>query len=109
VDASTRAKVIECVLAEIDHSYVYPDVGTRMVMWTREKQQRHEYDSIFKATELAERLTRISQIFIREGGVAARVEHHNLLTSAQHHFIKGQVFKVAAIGEIHVGRYVGFL
>ena len=57
IDAATRSKVIEGVLQEIDRSYVYPDVGTKMIASIRARLQRHEYETIVKASELAERLT----------------------------------------------------
>jgi len=58
VDGVTRSKVIDGVLNEIERAYVYPDVGKKMVDSVRTRVERHEYDSILKASELADRLTR---------------------------------------------------
>jgi len=74
VDAATRTKVIEAVLKEIDHSYVFPNVGTKMVNSIEARLQRHEYDTISKASELAERLTRDLQEVSNDKHL--RVEFH---------------------------------
>jgi C-terminal processing protease CtpA/Prc len=74
VDAVTRDKVIESVLQEIARSYVYPAVGTKMIESVRGRMQRHEYDTISKASELTDRLTGDLQEVSKD--LHLRVEFH---------------------------------
>src|SRR2546426_2037549 len=46
LDAATRVAVIEGALKALNDVYVFPAVAAKMVQAVRDRQQRHEYDSI---------------------------------------------------------------
>src|SRR5258708_772815 len=57
IDAATRTAVIDGALKALNDFYVFPDLAAKMGSAVRERQQRHEYDTISSAQKLAEMLT----------------------------------------------------
>jgi hypothetical protein len=56
VDGAMRAEVIDGALKALNDNYVFPEVAKKMEQAIRERQQRHEYDSITSARKFAQTL-----------------------------------------------------
>ncbi len=52
---------------------------------------------------------RIAEVFEGEIRVAAGIDHHNEAAAPPHHFVKPEIFEVAAIGQIDVAAFIGGL
>ena len=57
IDAATRKRVIEEGIAQLDSSYVFPDVAARMAAAVRAHLKRGDYDRITNGVTFAERVT----------------------------------------------------
>jgi hypothetical protein len=57
IDAATRARVIDGAIAQLNQSYVFPDVAKKMEEAVRARQKRGEYDSITDGDTFATKLT----------------------------------------------------
>ncbi len=57
VDAAERKAVIDGVLAELNKSYVFPEVAKKMEEAVRARQARNEYDNVTSGREFARLLT----------------------------------------------------
>jgi retinol-binding protein 3 len=57
IDAATRSRVIDSVVADLTEFYVFADVAKRMTDAIRARQRRGEYDKIADGDVLATRLT----------------------------------------------------
>jgi hypothetical protein len=57
IDAATRARVIDAAIAQLNDSYVFPDVAKKMGDAVRERQKRGEYDAITDGNAFAAKLT----------------------------------------------------
>jgi hypothetical protein len=57
VDGATRARVIDGAIAQLDESYVFPDVAKKMADDVRARQKRGEYGSVTDGGAFAKLLT----------------------------------------------------
>ncbi|HXI31933.1 MAG TPA: S41 family peptidase [Vicinamibacterales bacterium] len=57
IDGQVRTRVLDGVIAALTEFYVFPDVAARMTDAIAQRRQRHEYDAITSARELAQTLT----------------------------------------------------
>lgn len=57
VDAATRARVIDDVLAALDREYVFPEKSREMADAIRQRARRREYDAITSSAAFADSLT----------------------------------------------------
>jgi hypothetical protein len=57
IDAATRARVIDAAIAQINESYVFPDVAKKMGIAVRGRAKRGEYDSVTDGNVFANLLT----------------------------------------------------
>jgi len=57
IDAATRARVVEAAIAQLDTSYVFPEVATKMAAAARAHLKRGDYDAVTNGMTFAARLT----------------------------------------------------
>jgi retinol-binding protein 3 len=57
IDATTRAKVIEALIKELNGKYIFPDVASQLEKSLRERVGRKEYDSIISAATFSKTLS----------------------------------------------------
>lgn len=57
IDAATRTRVIDGAIAQLNESYVFPDVAKKMEDAVRARQKKGEYDSITDGNAFAKMLT----------------------------------------------------
>jgi hypothetical protein len=57
IDAATRARVIDAAIAQLNESYVFPDVAKKMGDDVRVRQKRGEFDSVTDGDAFAKLLT----------------------------------------------------
>jgi hypothetical protein len=57
IDATTRARVIDAAIVQLNQSYVFPDVAKKMEEALRARQKRGEYDAITDGNTFAAKLT----------------------------------------------------
>lgn len=57
IDAATRARVIDAIVAKLNELYVFPDVAKKMEQALREHQQKGAYDAVAKSRAFATLLT----------------------------------------------------
>jgi hypothetical protein len=57
IDATTRARVIDGAIANLNESYVFPETAKKMEAVVRARQKKGEYDSITDGDDLAKMLT----------------------------------------------------
>ena len=57
VDAATRSRVIDGIVAKLTELYVFPDTATKMAVSLRERQKKGEYDKFDEGTAFAGELT----------------------------------------------------
>jgi Peptidase family S41/N-terminal domain of Peptidase_S41 in eukaryotic IRBP len=57
IDAATRAKVIDGVIAALNDTYVFPETAKQMEKAIRAHQQKGDYDAISDGDDFAKRLT----------------------------------------------------
>ncbi|MGA7896105.1 MAG: S41 family peptidase, partial [Candidatus Sulfotelmatobacter sp.] len=57
IDAATRARVIDGAIAQLNESYVFPDVAKKMEDAVRARQKKGEYDSVTDGDAFAKMLT----------------------------------------------------
>jgi hypothetical protein len=57
IDAATRTRVIDGAIAQLNQTYVFPEVAKKMEEAVRARQKRGEYDGITDGSTLAGKLT----------------------------------------------------
>ncbi|HXT75880.1 MAG TPA: S41 family peptidase [Candidatus Eisenbacteria bacterium] len=57
IDAATRTRVIDGAIAQMNQTYVFPEVAKKMEEAVRARQKRGEYDEITDGSRLAAKLT----------------------------------------------------
>jgi hypothetical protein len=57
IDAATRTRVVDAIVAKLTEFYVYPDVAKKMEQALREHQKKGAYDAVGKARAFAALLT----------------------------------------------------
>jgi retinol-binding protein 3 len=57
IDAATRTRVIDGAIAQLNQTYVFPEVAKKMEEAVRARQKRGEYDEITDGSTLAAKLT----------------------------------------------------
>ena len=57
IDAATRMRVVEGAIAQLDTSYVFPDVAAKMAAAVRAHLKRGDYDAVTNGLTFATRLT----------------------------------------------------
>jgi len=57
IDATTRDRVIDGAIAQLNESYVFPDIAKKMEEAVRARQKRGEYDAIADGDTFATKLT----------------------------------------------------
>ena len=66
VDAATRNRVIDALVAQLNDAYVYPETAKKMEAALRERQRRAAYDAITDAQTFATVLTEDLQAVSRD-------------------------------------------
>jgi retinol-binding protein 3 len=57
VDAATRSRIIDASIAQLNESYVFPEVAKKMEVAVRARQKQGEYDAINDGNAFAAKLT----------------------------------------------------
>lgn len=57
IDAATRNAALDVLIADLDSTYVFPDVAQKLIRDLRERQKRHQYDGLTSAKAFADSLT----------------------------------------------------
>jgi retinol-binding protein 3 len=74
VDAATRQRVIDGVLARLNESYVFPDVAKKMETAIRERLKKGEYDRLTDGRAFAEKLTEDLQAICNDKHLRVRFQ-----------------------------------
>ncbi|BAC90488.1 S41 family peptidase [Gloeobacter violaceus] len=83
IDGTTRATVIEKMLAALERGYVFPEVATRLVADIRRRVHKQEYENIASARILAAVLTDNLQQLSRDRHLRVVYSHKPLSTLQQ--------------------------
>jgi len=85
IDDAVRAAVIEEAATELDESYVFPEVGTRMASMLLENQREGTYDAITSAKDFARRLTEDLQAISHDKHLRVRYEQEAMPPEEEGH------------------------